>query len=555
MLPLVDSLIQDCREGRLPFLDLGNCGLQEIPDEVFRLDWLRELNLSNEWWDWKPMRRRRTRYGSGNDSGLNSIAKIPTKIGNLRKLQRLWLNGDTQLVFELSNLDALSSLENLTVLGLSATSIRSLAALSTLRKLQYLDLWNAEAVSDIAPLASLTELRLIDLWGTKVSDLTPLAHLPHLQFVNIGSTPVTDLLPILPVLERGSDIGVDLPEEEVSGVFIDDCDIQRPPPEFVEGGRESIKIFFSESKAQGEDRLYEAKVLIVGEGGAGKTSLLRRIYFPEQPLPSEGDTTKGIEIYIQRFRLANGRNFRINIWDFGGQEIYHSTHQFFLTKRSLYILLDDTRRDHKTVHDEGFKYWLEVVDALSNRSPILIFQNEKGGRSKAIDERGIRKQFTNVLDFFRGDLSVPDSAADMRRAIEYQVQRLSHVGDSVPAKWVLIRADIEKESQSNPYIPIARSLGRRHPLEARHCVDENKGQMHFDHRLKNLTRLERWKWSTSAFDALPVLVSLSISLATELARCSPGAPLGAPGRLHLRSCWDIRRSAFGLFSVEQGAYS
>jgi hypothetical protein len=26
--------------------------------------------------------------------------------------------------------------------------------------------------------------------------------------------------------------------------------------------------------------------------------------------------------------------FRVNIWDFGGQQIYHATHQFFLTKRS-----------------------------------------------------------------------------------------------------------------------------------------------------------------------------------------------------------------------------
>jgi GTPase SAR1 family protein len=31
------------------------------------------------------------------------------------------------------------------------------------------------------------------------------------------------------------------------------------------------------------------------------------------------------------------KTFRVNIWDFGGQEIYHQTHQFFLSKRSLYL--------------------------------------------------------------------------------------------------------------------------------------------------------------------------------------------------------------------------
>ncbi|MBK9490892.1 MAG: hypothetical protein IPO07_20480 [Haliscomenobacter sp.] len=34
--------------------------------------------------------------------------------------------------------------------------------------------------------------------------------------------------------------------------------------------------------------------------------------------------------------LNNG--FRTNLWDFGGQEIYHSTH-VFLSHRSLYVLL------------------------------------------------------------------------------------------------------------------------------------------------------------------------------------------------------------------------
>ena len=83
-------------------------------------------------------------------------------------------------------------------------------------------------------------------------------------------------------------------------------------------------------------------MLIVGEGGAGKTSLLRRLYQPDQPLPTEKETTKGISIHRHEFPLKNGRRFRLNVWDFGGQEIYHATHQFFLTRRSLYLL----RRRH-----------------------------------------------------------------------------------------------------------------------------------------------------------------------------------------------------------------
>ena len=193
-------------------------------------------------------------------------------------------------------------------------------------------------------------------------------------------------------------------------------------------------------------------MLIIGEGGAGKTSLLRRLYQTEKPLPDENETTKGIDIYRHEFKLDNGRNFRLNVWDFGGQEIYHATHQFFLTKRSLYVLLDDTRKDDKSVHDAGFKYWLEVADLLGGHSPVLIFQNEKGGRSKTIDESGIKGKFNNVKDFYRGNLEQPGAADSLRKAVEFYAQNLPHIGEELPAKWVAIRADIEQQAKDKPFI-------------------------------------------------------------------------------------------------------
>ena len=239
---------------------------------------------------------------------------------------------------------------------------------------------------------------------------------------------------------------------EGDGIYVEACPLTNPPAEVVQQGNEAILNYFREKEVQGVDHLYEAKMLLVGEGGAGKTSLLRRLYQTEKPLPEENETTKGIAIHRHEFPLANGRRFRLNVWDFGGQEIYKHTHQFFLTKRSLYVLLDDTRKDHKTVHDEGFKYWLEVVDLLSDHSPVLIFQNEKGGRSKTIDLAGIKGKFDNVKELYRGNLEQPGAADALREAVEFFVQRLPHIGEELPAKWVTIRADIEERAEREPYI-------------------------------------------------------------------------------------------------------
>jgi len=178
------------------------------------------------------------------------------------------------------------------------------------------------------------------------------------------------------------------------------------------------------------------------------------MFQPEIELPKEDETTRGIEIYHHDFPIDGDRIFRLNAWDFGGQQIYHATHQFFLTKRSLYVLVDDTRTDAKSIHDEGFKFWLEVVETLSEGSPLLIFQNEKGGRSKKIDEPGIKGRFVNVKEFYRANLEHSASADGLRKAVEHFAQQLPHIGEDVPAKWVVIREELEELAQTRPYISL-----------------------------------------------------------------------------------------------------
>jgi GTPase SAR1 family protein len=201
--------------------------------------------------------------------------------------------------------------------------------------------------------------------------------------------------------------------------------VTNPPPEIVAQGNDAILNCFAEQERGEVDHLYEAKMLILGEGGAGKTSLLRRLYQPAAELPSEDETTRGIAIYKHEFKMTNGRSFRLNVWDFGGQQIYHATHQFFLTHRSLYVLVDDTKKDYKSVSDEGFKYWLDLIEVFGEQSPTIIFQNEKGGRSKAIDFGGIKQRYNNVRELYAGNLDRRDAVERIRDGIEFYARNLS----------------------------------------------------------------------------------------------------------------------------------
>ena len=243
-----------------------------------------------------------------------------------------------------------------------------------------------EAVTAIGQqLAGLRSLLLEN--NKRITTVAPLVHVP-LSTLNLAKTQVTDLTPMKTLVLAGLPVKWATNAGDGSGIYVEDCPLTHPSPDIVRQGPEAVVNYFREIEAQGIDRLFEAKLLIVGNPGAGKTSLLRRMFRPELDLPTEDQTTRGIDIHRHEFPLANGRNFRLNAWDFGGQQIYRATHQFFLTKRSLYLLVDDTRSNERSIHDEDFKFWLEIVETLSDHCPLLIFQNEKGGRSKSIDEAG-----------------------------------------------------------------------------------------------------------------------------------------------------------------------
>ena len=404
----------------------------------------------------------------------------------------------------------LSQLTGLTALDLSNNQLgdEGAAHLSRMTGLTTLDLSNNQLGDEGgAHLSRVTGLTTLDLSSNElgVEGATHLSKLAGLTTLNLSGSEVVSLAPVRALLERGLRVST---KARGHGLLLKNCPLVHPPPEVVEQGRRAVLNYFRELDKQGVARLFEAKVLIVGKGQAGKTSLLRRLYQPELPLPSVEETTRGIDIHQHSFGGSEGQPFRLNVWDFGGQQIYHATHQFFLTKSALYILVDDTKEDAKSVHDDYFKSWLERVEVFGGSSPVLIFQNEKGGRSKAIDEAGIKGRYPNVIDVYRGNLEEPNSAEGLRRAIEHLVQELPNVGQALPAQWVEIRQAIETRAKTSPFI----SQNDYFALYAEHLeLDRDKALhlsrflhdlgvcLHFqdDRRLRDTVVLQN-EWATEA---------------------------------------------------------
>ena len=57
------------------------------------------------------------------------------------------------------------------------------------------------------------------------------------------------------------------------------------------------------------------------------------------------------------------------MWDAAGQEVYETTHQFFLSNRCIYVVVFDLRfpEDKSKV-----EFWLQSVYARAPDAPVLV---------------------------------------------------------------------------------------------------------------------------------------------------------------------------------------
>ena len=395
----------------LTTLYLSNNGLTNLPESMTALQNLTTLYLSN-----------------------NGLTRLPEPMTALQNLTTLYLRSNG-----LINLpESMAALQNLTILDLSNNKLTNLPeSMTSWQKLTTLYLRSNKLTSLPESMIALQNLTALYLSGNGLTRLpesmTSLQNLTILDLRNNGLTSLPEWITAL---------------QNLTTLDLSDNGLISPPQEVAERGVEAIRDYFRQLAQEGDDYVYEAKLLIVGEPGAGKTTLARKIEDEDYQLQTNEKSTEGIDIIQWHFPYNEERNFQVNIWDFGGQEIYHATHQFFLTKRSLYALVADTRKE-----DTDFYYWLNVVELLSGNSPLLIVKNEKQDRQREIPERQLRGRFTNLKEVLATNLKTKRGLPEILKHIRHYISSLPHIGDKVPKTWVKVREALEKDMRY--HIPLA----------------------------------------------------------------------------------------------------
>ena len=128
----------------------------------------------------------------------------------------------------------------------------------------------------------------------------------------------------------------------------------------------------TETSRDNSSPLNLVRAIFLGDATTGKTSLIRRLK-GESVIEGKEKLTQGIDITEW---LVPESPIKVKLWDFGGKLMAHSTHQFFLRERCLYVvLLDATLKAEQTVGDQA-EYWLEHIKSFANSAPVLLVVNK-----------------------------------------------------------------------------------------------------------------------------------------------------------------------------------
>jgi internalin A len=184
---------------------------------------------------------------------------------------------------------------------------------------------------------------------------------------------------------------------------------------------------------RGGRSLNEAKLILVGRGGVGKTSIVNRLVYK---LFQDEKRTEGIQITSWNVRVRGRELVRLNVWDFGGQEIMHATHQFFLTQRSLYLLVLSGREGGE---DTDAEYWLKLIESFGGESPVIVVLNKINDYPFDVNRRALQQKYPCVRDFVKTDCAEGIGLEQLRGAVEYETDRLPHLRDSFPESWFAIK--------------------------------------------------------------------------------------------------------------------
>jgi len=235
-------------------------------------------------------------------------------------------------------------------------------------------------------------------------------------------------------------------------IIIENNPIEKPPSEIIKQGRKSVIEWFEANKK----KLNEIKVSLLGDGKAGKTSLLKRLKYNEYS--DNEEQTEGINIEQFEFGKLDTFNDQNNLqditgyfWDFGGQEIMSSTHKFFMTRRTVYIIVCEARNDGQI--DVNISDWVKRIRTYAGNSKIIVAINKIDKTpGYSINKHELIKEFPQIVDIVGISCKVDINIDKIKYLLEQTIPKAELFNTEIDERWISLKDILRERTSEIPYL-------------------------------------------------------------------------------------------------------
>ncbi len=176
------------------------------------------------------------------------------------------------------------------------------------------------------------------------------------------------------------------------------------PASIVAKGSRTVFYHLKDLVSGGGDYCYRVKLLVTGQANVGKTSLLSALKNDVgsvnkmlRLLTGKGRRSSTLGISLEDWKPSNSL-ITFSTWDFGGQLVYYATHQFFLSKRSLYLLVFSLAQ--KLQHNRLLS-WLNSIQSRAPGVSVMLIGTHLDDKRRVTTQHiadvsaAIRRTLTN----------------------------------------------------------------------------------------------------------------------------------------------------------------
>jgi len=287
-------------------------------------------------------------------------------------------------------------------------------------------------------IGSLTNLVHLNVSGNQLTELPEaVGNLSKLTTLDVQDNQLTDLPLLLADLLTWS-----------FQLYVTGNPLREPLPELMARGNAELATYLrslTDSVIQ-----YEAKLLLVGEGNVGKSSLVAAL--AGGPFVEGRPTTHGIEISPIAFRHPSlDLGMTLRTWDFGGQEVYRVSHQFFFSPRALFLVVWHAR--HGQERDEVESWLRRISLRVGTAAVAMIVATHCEERRADLDYPYLERLFPGMLrGAFSVDSRTGQGIAALRTAISEQASMLPTMGQRWSPRWTAAREAVLALGKTEPQI-------------------------------------------------------------------------------------------------------